>query len=208
MESPYSYGLTIKFLVILLTILNSINPSYQSLPKLNPRLIKAYTALQAWKHTFTSDPKNFTSNWYGPNVCNYTGIYCAPSPDDPYIYTVAGIDINHAKIAGSLPEELGLLTDLALFHINSNSFYGSIPNSFSYLHRLHELDISNNKFSGSFPEPVLCISSLKFLDIRFNNFQGNVPEKLFDLKLDALFCCEFDDKITPMKFDVWSKLTK
>lgn len=184
MESSYSLQFLITFIVILI----SINPSsHQSLPPLNPRLTKAYIALQAWKQTFTSDPKNTTLNWYGPNVCNYTGIFCAPSLDDPYINTVAGIDINHANIAGSLPEELGLLTDIALFHINSNRFYGSLPHSFNHLHLLHELDISNNQFSGTFPEVVLCIPSLKYLDIRYNNFQGNVPKGLFDLKLDALF---------------------
>ncbi|KAK7270564.1 hypothetical protein RIF29_23796 [Crotalaria pallida] len=191
-ESPYHFA-TIPFwlsLLLLVILISIINPSHQSehFPQLNPRLLKAYTALQAWKHSITSDPKNFTTNWRGPNVCNYTGVYCAPAPDDPHIYTVAGIDLNHANIAGSLPYELGLLTDLALFHINSNRFCGSLPYSFTYLNLLHELDISNNQFSGPFPEAVLCLnSSLKYLDIRFNNFQGNVPSRLFDLKLDALF---------------------
>ncbi|KAJ1423844.1 Leucine-rich repeat-containing N-terminal, plant-type [Sesbania bispinosa] len=193
-EGLNNYGLSIPFWVSLIVILISINPSHQTteypsspFPQLNPRLSKAYTALQAWKHSITSDPKNFTSNWRGPHVCNYTGIYCAPAPDDPHMYTVAGIDLNHGNIAGSLPEELGLLTDLALFHINSNRFCGSLPSSFSNLHLLFELDISNNQFSGPFPEVVLCLPSLKFLDIRFNGFQGNVPSRLFDLKLDALF---------------------
>nr|POE68583.1 leucine-rich repeat extensin-like protein 6 [Quercus suber] len=137
-------------------------------PLPNPRLLKAYTALQAWKHSITSDPKNSTLNWCGPNVCNYTGVTCAPAPDDPHVITVAGIDLNHADIAGTLPEELGLLTDLAFFHINSNRFYGTIPDCFRYLHLLHELDISNNQFSGPFPSVVLYIPSLIFLDIRFN----------------------------------------
>ncbi|KAK7391072.1 hypothetical protein VNO78_19410 [Psophocarpus tetragonolobus] len=186
-EGPY---LVVLFRFILLGILISIiNPSHTSspLPPLNPRLSKAYIALQAWKHRITSDPKNFTSNWCGPHVCNYTGIYCAPAPDDPHIYTVAGVDLNHAAISGSLPQELGLLTDLSLFHINSNRFCGSLPKSFGQLHLLHELDISNNQFSGPFPEVVLCIPSLKYLDIRFNKFHGHVPSRLFDLKLDALF---------------------
>ncbi|EOY05763.1 Leucine-rich repeat (LRR) family protein, putative [Theobroma cacao] len=153
----------------------------------NPRLLKAYTALQAWKHAMTSDPNRFTSNWYGPKVCNYTGVYCAPAPDDPYITTVAGIDLNHANIAGTLPEDLGLLTDLALFHINSNRFCGQVPESFRNLNFLHELDISNNRFSGRFPYVVLYLPSLKFLDIRYNQFSGTIPSQLFDLKLDALF---------------------
>lgn len=154
---------------------------------LNPRLLKAYKALQAWKHAITSDPKNFTSNWHGPHVCNYTGVYCAPAPDDNHTTTVAGIDLNHGSISGSLPEELGLLADLALFHINSNRFKGTVPKSFSCLTLLYELDISNNLFSGRFPDVVFSLSSLKFLDIRFNSFEGDIPSRLYDMKLDAIF---------------------
>ncbi|OMO85607.1 hypothetical protein COLO4_21544 [Corchorus olitorius] len=153
----------------------------------NSRLQKAYEALHAWKYAMTSDPNGFTKNWYGPKVCNYTGVFCAPAPDDPYITTVAGIDLNGANIAGYLPEKLGLLTDLALFHINSNRFYGKVPDSFSNFNLLYELDISNNQFSGGFPSVLLNLPSLKFLDIRFNQFVGTIPSKLFDLQLDALF---------------------
>ncbi|PWA88180.1 leucine-rich repeat protein [Artemisia annua] len=161
--------------------------SHQATSPPNPRLQNAYYALQAWKHSITSDPRGFTSNWYGYNVCNYTGVFCAPSLDDANLTTVAGIDLNHANITGSLPEDLGLLTDLALFHINSNNFCGTVPKSFVKLRLLYELDISNNRFSGSFPSVVLSLPSLKFLDIRFNQFQGDIPSKLYDLKLDAIF---------------------
>ncbi|KAL6292051.1 hypothetical protein ACE6H2_000193 [Prunus campanulata] len=140
----------------------------------NPRLLQAYTALQAWKHVITSDPNNFTANWCGLQVCNYTGVYCAPALDDPHTITVAGIDLNHANIA-------------AIFHINSNRFCGTIPYSFRYLRLLHEFDISNNQFTGQFPSSVLYIPSLKYLDVRYNNFHGEVPSALFNLKLDALF---------------------
>ncbi|CAN4091277.1 unnamed protein product [Withania somnifera] len=135
-------------------------PSLQTTIKYepNPRLFDAYIALQAWKHVITSDPRNFTKNWYGYNVCNYTGVYY-----------------------------LGLLTDLAVFHINSNRFSGTIPKSFSKLRLLYELDVSNNLFCGKFPSVVLSLPTLKFLDIRYNQFEGNVPPSLWDRTLDALF---------------------
>ncbi|KAJ0982484.1 hypothetical protein J5N97_010739 [Dioscorea zingiberensis] len=163
------------------------NPSFQQPIPLNPRLDKAYIALQAFKHAIVSDPKNFTGDWCGPHVCNYTGVYCAPAPDDQHIYTVAGIDLNHGNISGCLPADLGLLTDLALLHINSNLFSGTLPESFSSLKLLFELDASNNLLSGPFPSVVLKLPSLKFLDIRFNSFHGDVPKEAFDLKLDAFF---------------------
>ncbi|KAK6946171.1 Leucine-rich repeat [Dillenia turbinata] len=153
----------------------------------NKRLKTAYIALQAWKKAIYSDPQNFTGNWDGPDVCAYNGVFCAPALDGSHMTVVAGIDLNHGDIAGYLPVELGLLSDIALLHINSNRFCGVVPKSFSKLRLLHELDISNNRFVGPFPKSVLSIPDLKYLDIRFNDFEGELPSELFDMKLDALF---------------------
>ncbi|XP_015953836.3 leucine-rich repeat extensin-like protein 4 [Arachis duranensis] len=156
-------------------------------PPLNPRLDLAFLALQAWKSVIYSDPKNFTANWVGPRVCNYTGVYCAPSQDDPKVTVVAGIDLNHGDIAGFLPAELGLLSDLALLHLNSNRFCGILPRTLSNLSLLHELDLSNNRFVGPFPTVVLSLPSLRYLDIRFNEFEGSLPVDLFNKTFDAIF---------------------
>ncbi|XP_062187250.1 leucine-rich repeat extensin-like protein 6 [Phragmites australis] len=153
----------------------------------NPRLQKAYEALQALKRAITEDPKNLTRNWCGPDVCAYYGVFCAPAPDDPHAVTVAGLDLNHGDLAGTFPEELGLLSDLALLHLNSNRFAGGLPESLPKLHLLHELDVSNNRLSGGFPQHILCLPNVKYVDIRFNNLCGPVPPAIFDKPLDALF---------------------
>ncbi|XP_057953939.1 leucine-rich repeat extensin-like protein 4 [Malania oleifera] len=153
----------------------------------NPRLHQAYLALQAWKKVIYSDPNNFTANWFGPSVCHYTGVYCAPAPDDHKLQTVAGIDLNFANIAGSLPDELGLLSDLSLLHLNSNRFCGIIPLTLSNLTLLFELDLSNNRFVGPFPSVVLSLPTLRFLDLRYNEFEGAIPPELFNKNLDAIF---------------------
>ncbi|KAE8698347.1 Leucine-rich repeat extensin-like protein 5 [Hibiscus syriacus] len=153
----------------------------------NSRLKNAYVALQAWKQAVVSDPLNLTSNWVGSNVCNYTGVFCSPAPDDPAIETVAGIDLNHGDIAGTLPDELGLLNDISLFHVNSNRFCGKLPWSLKEMKYLYELDVSNNRFAGKFPYVVLRMPTLRYLDLRFNEFEGKVPKALFEKNLDAIF---------------------
>ncbi|GLJ34416.1 hypothetical protein SUGI_0692010 [Cryptomeria japonica] len=153
----------------------------------NSRLENAYIALQAWKEAIISDPFNTTGNWFGADVCNYTGVFCSPALDNPNITVVAGIDLNHADIAGYLPVELGLLTDLAFFHINSNRICGIVPHTFVNMTELFEFDISNNRFAGPFPLVVLSMPKLQYLDIRFNEFEGSLPEELFDKDLDAIF---------------------
>jgi hypothetical protein len=153
----------------------------------NSRLRRAYIALQAWKKAIYSDPFNTTGNWVGANVCAYNGVFCAPALDDPQLSVVAGVDLNNADLAGFLPAELGLMTDLALFHINSNRFCGIIPKSFSKLVLLYEFDVSNNRFVGSFPKVVLSMPALKYLDLRYNDFEGHLPPEVFEKELDALF---------------------
>ncbi|MCD9646576.1 hypothetical protein HAX54_036512 [Datura stramonium] len=123
----------------------------------------------------------------GPDICNYKGVFCSPALDDPSVTVVAGIDLNHADIAGHLPVEIGLLIDIALIHLNSNRFCGIVHKSLKRLELLHELDVSNNLLVGPFPMVVLLMPSLKYLDLRFNNFEGAVPSELFDKDLDALF---------------------
>ncbi|XP_068314512.1 leucine-rich repeat extensin-like protein 4 [Pyrus communis] len=153
----------------------------------NDRLRNAYIALQALKQAILSDPFNITGNWVGSNVCKYTAVFCTKALDNRTIRTVAGIDLNHGDIAGYLPEELGLLTDLVLLHINSNRFCGTVPHKFNRLKLLFELDLSNNRFARKFPRVVLRLPKLKFLDLRFNEFEGTVPKELFDKDLDATF---------------------
>ncbi|CAL9186293.1 unnamed protein product [Musa hybrid cultivar] len=153
----------------------------------NPRLRDAYIALQSWKLAILSDPLNLTADWVGPGVCAYTGVFCSSLPSDPNLTVVAGVDLNHGDLAGYLPDQLGLLADLALLHINSNRFCGTLPRSLRRLALLHELDVSNNRLAGPFPDVVLRLPSLKYLDLRFNEFEGAVPPQLFDKDLDAIF---------------------
>ncbi|KAI4333947.1 hypothetical protein L6164_018695 [Bauhinia variegata] len=117
---------------------------------LNPRLYRSFLAFQAWKRAIDSDPYNFTHTWVGHSVCNYTGVYCSPAQDDPKVTVVTGIDLNFADLAGFLPEEIGLLSDLALPHLNSNRFCGILPTTLKSLTHLYELDLSNNRFVGPF----------------------------------------------------------
>ncbi|KAL4310402.1 hypothetical protein GQ457_01G000700 [Hibiscus cannabinus] len=153
----------------------------------NQRLKTAYVALQALKRAVYSDPFNITGNWIGPHVCRYTRVFCAPALDDPSLNVVAGIDLNHDDIAGYIPAELGLLTDLALFHINSNRFCGIIPQALSKIVLMHEFDISNNRFVGTFPDVFLRWPAVKYIDIRFNDFEGEIPPEIFEKDIDALF---------------------
>ncbi|XP_041006277.1 leucine-rich repeat extensin-like protein 4 [Juglans microcarpa x Juglans regia] len=155
-----------------------------------PSLNGAYTALQAWKSAIKDDPLRILDTWVGSDVCSYKGVFCAEPQDEMDASpgrVVAGIDLNHANLQGTLVKELSLLTDISLFHLNSNRFSGTLPDTFRDLFSLQELDLSNNLFSGPFPVVTLYIPNLIYLDLRFNEFSGSIPDDLFNKKLDAIF---------------------
>ncbi|TKY72766.1 Leucine-rich repeat extensin protein 4 [Spatholobus suberectus] len=104
-------------------------------------------------------------NWVGPNVCNYTYIFYALAPDNLKIHTIVRIDLHHSNIVKYLLEELGLLTDLALFHINTNYFCSTVPHKFDHLKLLFKLDLNNNIFPKKFLNVVLQLLQLKFLTL-------------------------------------------
>lgn len=156
-------------------------PSGPSLSKMGV----AYKSLQAWKSAITDDPLRILDTWVGSNVCSYKGVFCSSdsSSGGP---AVTGIDLNHGNIEGTLVNDLYLLTDLSLFHLNTNRFTGTLPETFQDLSSLEELDLSNNQFSGDFPSVILNMPSLIYLDLRFNSFSGPLPDQLFSKNLDAI----------------------
>uniref|UniRef100_M4E4V0 Leucine-rich repeat-containing N-terminal plant-type domain-containing protein n=1 Tax=Brassica campestris TaxID=3711 RepID=M4E4V0_BRACM len=77
-------------------------------PIANPRLLKAYTALQAWKHTITSDPNGFTSNWCGPHVCNCTG---------QLPKSLNCLDVSNNKLSGEFPSVIFSLPSMKFLDI-------------------------------------------------------------------------------------------
>ncbi|KAJ4716390.1 Leucine-rich repeat family protein [Melia azedarach] len=153
----------------------------------NERLKKAYIALQAFKQAVYSDPLNTTANWVGTDVCTYNGVFCATAMDNSNLKVVASIDLNGADIAAHFPPEMGLLTDLTIFHMNSNRICGIIPETFTNLKLMHEFDVSNNRLVGPFPKVSLTWPENRYIDFRYNNFEGELPPELFTGKLDAIF---------------------
>ncbi|KAH7567460.1 hypothetical protein JRO89_XS07G0076600 [Xanthoceras sorbifolium] len=164
-------------------------PSKQELLRfVDDRLAVVYPVIQKFKSIITSDPLGITNTWLGSDICNYKGFYCSNPPDNKTATTVASIDFNGFQLgAPTLDGFLDQLSDIALFHANSNNFAGTISPNIAKLPYLYELDISNNQFSGPFPAAVLGMEGLTFLDIRFNSFAGSVPPQIFVQNLDALF---------------------
>ena len=149
-----------------------------------------------------TDGANWTNNanWLTGQVKNWYGITTLGG-------RVTDIDLNNNHLNGSLPADIGQLTELLSLQLNWNgSLYGSslppelgnltklkylklkycflfgtIPVEIGQLINLELLDLSRNRFSGSIPIEIGLMTKLTQLDFTGNNLTGNIPIEIGQL---------------------------
>lgn len=121
------------------------------------------------------------------------------------------LDLSNNEISGSIPPEIGNLTQLNNLNLSDNSISGSIPSTIGNLSKLTNLDLSDNNLSGSIPPEVGKLIELKNLDLGNNELTGSVPNELGKLsKLENLKIS--DNKLTGdisidlQNSDMWKNL--
>ncbi|XWS10439.1 hypothetical protein CRYUN_Cryun39dG0078400 [Craigia yunnanensis] len=85
------------------------------------------------------------------------------------------------NIKGSIPEEIGNLSNLIDLDLDNNEFIGSIPITIGRLRNLQSLSLQGNKLEGSFPTELCNLKSLGFLYFTGNKLAGPIPTCLGDL---------------------------
>ncbi|KAI3449865.1 hypothetical protein Pfo_006530 [Paulownia fortunei] len=121
---------------------------------------------------------------------------------DPFLHLIS-LQLPSANLSGTLPREIGELTNLQSLYLSVNSLSGAIPLELGYSTSLSDIDLSHNlligslptsiwnlcdrlislrlhgnSLSGSLPEPALpdaTCENLQFLDLGQNIFTGNFP---------------------------------
>ena len=96
-------------------------------------------------------------------------------------HNVTGIDLNTKDLTGSLPEEIGALTNLRFLRAAGNRLEGNLlPLSvYGKLTGLEELLLGVNAISSSIPSEIGLLSdSLIRLDFAVNFITGTIPEEL------------------------------
>ncbi|KAM0029561.1 putative protein kinase RLK-Pelle-LRR-XI-1 family [Helianthus debilis subsp. tardiflorus] len=85
------------------------------------------------------------------------------------------------RLTGNLPVSLTNLTRLENLDLSYNNFSGNLPDSFTNLIRLKHLNLFSNSFSGEFPALLTNLTQLEYLDLSNNNFSGNLPGSFTNL---------------------------
>ncbi|CAN1809791.1 Leucine-rich repeat receptor-like protein kinase TDR [Linum perenne] len=85
------------------------------------------------------------------------------------------MEIGYNSYQGSIPWQLGNMSELQYLDIAGANLSGPIPSEFSNLTKLPELDLSHNSFTGRIPEKLGDSSSLVLLNVSFNDISGSIP---------------------------------
>ncbi len=101
---------------------------------------------------------------------------------------VSDITLNGNDLKGTLPEEIGDLTNLKRIALGNNFLTGSLPFTLGDLKILESLNFRNNQFSGTIPIDLGKLSKLNTLNLSVNDLSGSIPTQIGNLRaLTGLF---------------------
>ncbi len=124
-----------------------------------------------------TDGANWTNPWdLTANESTWTGV--TVNNDG----RVTELSLSFRNLNGTLPNEIGNLTELTKLNIfggSSNNLTGTIPASICNLTKLESITLSQNKLTGEIPSCLFSITSLKTISI-----SGDSPIFILDLPND------------------------
>ncbi|MFT0155410.1 immunoglobulin domain-containing protein [Tenacibaculum ascidiaceicola] len=127
-------------------------------------LIALYNATDGVNWTETWDLNAQMSTWKGVTLDAYGN--------------VTGLDLYDNNLNGTLPPEIGNLTNLKSLNISSNKLTGEIPTQTGNLANLNQLRLSWNQLEGKIPSEIGNLINLKELSFSNNQLSGVIPKEI------------------------------
>ena len=88
------------------------------------------------------------------------------------------LDLNHNSLAGTIPPEIGNLSNLGLLYLNDNQISGSIPTEIGNCSSLIGLYLGDNYLTGSIPNSIGNLINLHWLSLESNVLTGSIPTEI------------------------------
>ena len=143
-------------------------------------------ALIAFYNSTGGDNWSFIQNWKTPPL-DADG-FAMPGTEGTWwgVTTAAdhvtGISFYlYNRLQGTLPAELGNLTNLQILRVHWNSLSGALPAELGNLANLQILDLWDNQLTGAIPAELGNLTSLLYMDLSYNDFSGAIPAGLGNL---------------------------
>lgn len=139
-------------------------------------LVALYDHTNGEEWTTTWDLSQSIDSWYGIQLTSEGCVGCIDLDGNPDC-TSLGLNPGN-NLIGSLPSEIGNLTNLIELHLSYNLLTDSLPPSIGNLENLEVLSINNNLLSGAIPDEIGNLSKLKNLSLLGNSITGTIPAEL------------------------------
>ena len=155
---------------IFLLFLGLASVSYSQVPQ------SEREALIAFYNSTNGDTWTNNTGWNGAagTECDWYGVGC-------FSGNVGSIILYDNSLTGSIPAELGNLTNLTTLYLYRNSLSGSIPAELGNLTNLWFLHLNNNSLSGGIPAELGNLTNLTTLYLDNNSLSGSIPTELGNL---------------------------
>ncbi len=115
---------------------------------------------------------------------------------------VTHIRLAQVNLAGTIPWELSLLSNLVTLDFDKNALEGTIPTQFGTLSNLETIWLASNLLNSSLP--TYLPSSIQSLDLSFNSFHGRVPSIWGDNLFNVFeLILEKNNLSGPLPLDFW-----
>ncbi|MBV7335690.1 hypothetical protein KFU94_47090 [Chloroflexi bacterium TSY] len=176
--------------VMTLSLSDSVDPVYAALPDVTVRVnVRDDDGASVFRNCDTvseiptqecealvklhalTDGANWSNNsgWLdAPDICRWNGVICVGG-------RVAQLELLSNQLNGSLPCELGNLSELVRLNLSNNQISGQFPCELDALSKLEHLDLSDNQINSSLPEELGMLTSLISLNLAGNQLNGPIP---------------------------------
>jgi len=123
----------------------------------------------------------------GENWNNNTG-WTKLSNSNIKVTELYGVTIENGKVIkiqlydnhlnGTLPADIGLLTNLQEINLSTNNIYGALPSEIGQLKNLETLGISQTNLSGTIPKEIGQLTNIKDISLVNNALTGTIPAEI------------------------------
>ena len=118
-----------------------------------------------------------TLNWSASTpITHWEGIGVTGTPR-----RVTSVFLANKELTGTIPSELGSLSNLEILSLFQNKLTGTIPAELGSLSKLTELGLFSNQLTGTIPSELGSLSNLEILYLLQNELTGTIPAELGSL---------------------------